>query len=183
MSLTLHLPDHTFDDQRYLGIKTGALLNILIATDLLAEEAFDDAAGWFSMAQGPLTPVLAQVAGARYAFAGRVRQSFAWEEEDLSITYLLLDTPTPITLLASNFDDVPVAIAEGEWLYGIANLKLVWEDALDVPIGQPLQAVVQDIQRLFLRPGPGFGLMQSVASLPPEPFGPDQVLLVLRSKR
>ena len=183
MSLTLRLLDHDFDAHQYLSIKVGATLGIMVATDMLGEEAFDDPAGWFALAQGPLTPVLAQVAGARYAFAGRVRQSYHWEEDDLAITYLLLDTPTPITVLGSSFDGVPLNIEAGDWLYGIAGLKLVWEESLEIPIGQPLQATIQEIQRLFLHPGPGFGLTHSITTLPPEPFGQDEVLLILRSKR
>jgi hypothetical protein len=85
--------------------------------------------------------------------------------------------------LASTFDDLPPDVQEGDWVYGIAILNLYWEDDLDIPLGQPIQVVVEDIQRLFLHPGPGFGISQSVASLPPEPFEPDQVLLALRSKR
>jgi len=183
MSLTLRLPDHAYAARNYLGIEIGAHFNIMIATDMLGQAAFDDPTGWFELADGPLTPVLAQIAGARHAFAGRVRRRFVWEGEDLTVAYLLLDTPTPITLLASTFDDLPPDVEAGDWVYGIGHLSLFWEDTVDLPLGQPIQVIVEDIQRLFLHPGPGFGLSQSVASLPPEPFEPDQVVLALRSKR
>jgi len=183
MSLTLRLPDHAYAARNYLGIEIGASFNIMAATDMLGQAAYEDPAGWFDLADGPLQPVLMQLDGARHAFSGRVRSRFVWEGEDFAIAYLLLDTPTPITLLASNFDDLPPDVEEGDWAYGIAKLTLAWEDAMDLPLGQPIQVIVEDIRRLFLHPGPGFGLTQSVLSLPPEPFGPDQVLLVLRSKR
>jgi hypothetical protein len=183
MSLTLRLQNHTYAARNYLGIEIGAPFNIMIATDMLGQGAFEDPAGWFELADAPLQPVLMQIERARHAFAGKVRRRFVWEDEDLTIAYLLLDTPTPITLLASTFGDLPPDVQEGDWVYGIATLNLYWEDDLDIPLGQPIQVVVEDIQRLFLHPGPGFGISQSVASLPPEPFEPDQVLLALRSKR
>jgi len=183
MNLTLNLPSHAFAARNYLGVEVGAAFNIMIATDMLGQATYDDPAGWFDRAKAPLQPVLVEVEGARHAFAGRVRSRFVWEEDDLTIAYLLLDTPTPITLLASTFGDLPPDVEEGDWVYGIANLNLVWEESLDLPLGQPLQVVVEDIRRLFLHPGPGFGLSQSVNALPPEPFKPDQVLLMLRTGR
>jgi hypothetical protein len=183
MNITLRFPNYTYAVRNYLGVEVGAHFTVMAATDMLGQAAFDDPAGWFELADGPLTPVLAPIEGARHAFAGRVRSRFVWEGEDLTVAYLLLDTPTPITLLASTFDDLPPDVEEGDWVYGIANLSLNWEDTVDLPLGQPIQVIIEDIQRLFLHPGPGFGLTHSVISLPPEPFGPDQVLLVLRSKR
>ena len=183
MNFTLNLPSHAFAARNYLGVEVGAAFNIMVATDMLGQATYDDPAGWFDRAPGPLQPALVQIEGARHAFAGQVRRRFVWEEDDLTIAYLLLDTPAPITLLASTFDELPPDVEEGDWIYGIAKLSLVWEDSLDLPLGQPLQVVVEAIQRLFLHPGPGFGLSQSIAALPPEPFAPDQVLLALRSKR
>ena len=182
MSLTLLLPDHVYAARNYLGVEVGAAFNIMIATDMLGRATYDDPAGWFEVASGPMQPVLVQVEGARHAFAGRVRRRFVWEEDDLTIAYLLLDTPTPITLLASTFGHLPPDVEEGDWVYGVANLSLAWEDSLDLPIGQPIQVVVEEIQRLYLHPGPGFGLMQSIPTLPPEPFAPDQVWLMIRTK-
>jgi len=183
MNLTLNLPSSAYAARNYLGVEVGAHFDIMIATDMLGQATFDDPAGWFELADKPLTPVLAQIDGARHAFAGRVRRRFVWEEEDLTVAYLLLDTPTPITLLASTFGDLPPDVEEGDWVYGISQLHLTWEDSMDLPLGQPLQVIVEDIQRLFLHPGPGFGLSQSVVSLPPESFEPDQILLVLRTRR
>ena len=182
MSLTLRLSDHAYAAHHYLGIEIGAALDIMIATDLLGQGAFDDPAGWFDLAPGPQQPVLAPIEAARYAFAGQVRSRFVWEERDLTLAYLLLETPTPITLLASTFEDLPPSIEEGDWVYGVANLNLVWADSLDIPLGQPFQAIVEEIQRLYLHPGPGFGLIQPLSSLPPEPFGQDEVWLHLRRK-
>jgi len=183
MSLTLRLPDHAYAARNYLGVEVGAHFDIMIATDMLGQGTFDDPAGWFELADAPLQPVLMSIEGARHAFAGKVRRRFVWEGEDLTVAYLLLDTPAPITLLASTFDDLPPDVEEGDWVYGISQLNLAWEDTMDLPLGQPIQVIVEDIQRLFLHPGPGFGISQSVASLPPQPFEPDQVLLALRSKR
>ncbi len=183
MSLTLRLHDYVYAARNYLGVEVGAPFNIMVATDMLGQGAFEDPAGWFEVAESPLTPVLAPISGARHAFAGRVRRRFVWEGEDLTVAYLLLDTPTPVTLLASSFDDLPPDVEEGDWLYGVADLNLFWEDDMDIPLGQPIQVIVEDIQRLFLHPGPGFGLSQSLSTLPPEPFGQDQVLLVLRTRR
>ena len=183
MPLTLRLPDHTYAARNYLGVEIGAHFNIMIGTDMLGQGAFDDPAGWFELADAPLQPVLAQIDGARHAFAGPVRHRFVWEDEDLTVAYLLLDTPTPITLLASTFGDLPPDVEEGDWVYGIANLSLFWEDTVDLPLGQPIQVIVEDIQRLFLHPGPGFGIRQPVSTLPPEPFGQDEVLLVLRTSQ
>ncbi len=181
--LTLNLSSHAFAARNYLGVEVGATFQIMIATDLLGQATYEDPAGWFEQSATALQPVLIQINAARHAFAGRVRSRFLWEGEDLSIAYLLLDTPTPITLLASNFDDLPPDVQEGDWVYGIATLNLFWEDTFDIPLGQPIQVVIEDIQRLFLHPGPGFGLSQSVISLPPEPFGQDQVFLVLRNRK
>ena len=183
MPLTLLLPDHAYAARNYLGVEVGAHFTIMIATDMLGQGAYEDPAGWFELAAGPLQPVLAQIDGARHAFAGRVRSRFVWEGEDFAIAYLLLDTPTPITLLASTFDDLPPDVEPGDWVYGVATLNLFWEDSMDLPLGQPIQAIVEDIQRLFLHPDPGFGLRQSVSSLPPEPFSPDQIALALRVRR
>ncbi len=183
MPLTLRLPDHAYAARNYLGIEIGAHFDIMIATDMLGQGAYEDAAGWFELAARPLQPVLAPIDGARHAFAGQVRRRFVWEGEDLTVAYLLLDTPAPITLLASTFEELPPDVEEGDWVYGIANLSLVWEDTMDLPLGQPIQVIVEDIQRLFLHPGPGFGIRQSVSSLPPESFGQDEILLVLRSRR
>jgi len=182
MPLTLRFPDHAYAARNYLGVEVGAHFTIMVATDMLGQGAYEDPAGWFELAAGPLQPALAQIDGARHAFAGRVRSRFVWEGEDFAIAYLLLDTPTPITLLASTFDDLPPDVEEGDWVYGIANLNLNWEEAMDLPLGQPVQVIIEDIQRLFLHPGPGFGIRHAVSSLPPEPFGQDEVLLVLRSR-
>ena len=183
MILATRLSDAAYAARNYLGVEVGAHFDIMLATDMLGRATYDDPAGWFELADGPLTPVLGQIEKARYAFAGRVRSRFVWEGEDLTIAYLLLDTPAPITLLASTFDDLPPDVEEGDWVYGIADLNLNWEDDMDIPLGQPIQIIIEDIQRLFLHPGPGFGLTQSVLSLPPEPLGPDQVLLVLRTRK
>ena len=183
MPLTLRLPDFVYEARNYRGVEIGSALNIMITTPMLGRATYDDVAGWFNIAHEPLQPVLVQVESATYAFAGRVRTRFVFENPDLSITYLLLDTPTPITLMASEFDEIPPDVEEGDWVYGVAPLSLTWEDSFDMPLGQPIQVIVEDILRLFLHPGPGFGLMQSVHSLPPEPFTPDQVLLVLRTRQ
>ncbi len=183
MILILRLPDHAYAARNYLGVEIGAHFDIMIATDMLGQGAFDDPAGWFELAAGPLQPVLASIDGARHAFAGKVRRRFVWEGEDLTVAYLLLDTPTPITLLASTFDELPPDVDVGDWVYGVAHLSVAWEDTVDLPLGQPIQVIVEDIQRLFLHPGPGFGIRQSVSTLPPESFGQDEVLLALRKKR
>ncbi len=183
MILILRLPDHAYAARNYLGVEIGAHFDIMIATDMLGQGAYEDAAGWFELADRPLQPVLAPIDGARHAFAGQVRSRFVWEDEDLTVAYLLLDTPTPITLLTSTFDELPPDVEEGDWVYGVAHLSVAWEDTVDLPLGQPIQVIVEDIQRLFLHPGPGFGIRQSVSTLPPESFGQDEVLLALRKKR
>ena len=182
VSLTLHLPERTFEARNYLGLQIGAAFDIMIATDMVGQATYDDPAGWFDLASSSLQPVLVQTHAARHAFAGPVRRRFVWETDDLTIAYLLLDTPTPITLLATTFDQAPPLVQEGDWVYGIAQLNLIWGDSLDIPLGQPIQVVVEDIQRLFLHPGPGFGLVQSMHTLPPEPFQPDQVWVQVRTR-
>ncbi|HHB91157.1 MAG TPA: hypothetical protein ENK60_07590 [Anaerolineae bacterium] len=182
MSLTVRLSDFVYEARDYRGIEVGAALNVMLTTPMLGRATYDDVVGWFDIAQEPLQPVLAQVEGATYAFAGQVRKHFLFENPDLSIAYLLVDTPTPITLQASEFDDLAPDVEEGDWVYGVTTLSLAWEDSLDLPLGQPIQAVIEDIRRLYLHPGPGFGLVQSVHSLPPEPLGPDQVWLMIRTQ-
>ncbi|HID33680.1 MAG TPA: hypothetical protein EYP25_03765, partial [Anaerolineae bacterium] len=98
MNLTLNLSSHAFAARNYLGVEVGASFNIMIATDMLGQATYDDPAGWFDRATDVIQPTLVQIEGARHAFAGRVRRRFVWEEDDLTIAYLLLDTPAPITL-------------------------------------------------------------------------------------
>ncbi|NOX61579.1 MAG: hypothetical protein GXP42_06485 [Chloroflexi bacterium] len=178
----LRLPDHVFAARSYQGVEVGATYDIVIVSDLLAPRAYEDAAGWFDLlAPSQRQARFVAVDGAYYAFAGRVAQTFALEEADLTIAYLQLETPTPITLLTSTFDSGPANVIQpDDWVYGYAALHVQWEDSLDIPLAAPVQAILRTIRRTSLRPGPHFGQTQELTALPPAPLGPDRVELTFR---
>lgn len=168
-------------------IALGTLLDVFVKSDLLSAAAYDDPAGWYVRAFSPQPPLLLPLGLDLYAFSGEVQQTHV-EQSGLEIYYdVLVDCGLPISLLLTDLAAQP---GEGDlgqhvpdpgvWLQGIAHLGLEWGDQEVLPVGQSLAANVIGIDRLVLRPGPGFGGLRSEGELPLTPFAPDQIYLKLR---
>lgn len=187
MKLTFRLSSASFGSYEHGVIALGTLLDVFVKSDLLTAAAFDDAAGWYVRLASPQAPKLQPLGLDLFAFCGQVQQTHV-EQEGLAIYYdALVDCGLPVTLTLTDLEAQP---GEGDlgrhvpdpgaWLQGVAHLGLAWGDQESLPVGRSLAASVVGIDRLVLRPGPGFGGLRSEGELPLAPIAPDQVYLTLR---
>lgn len=186
MKITLRLPSESFGRYEHGVIALGTLLDVFVKSDLLIAAAYDDPAGWYVRVGSSQPPLLQPLGLDVFAFSGEVRQTRV-EQDGLEIYYdALVDCGLPISLLLTDHQAKP---GEGDlgrhvpdpgaWLEGIAHLGIDWGDQEALPVGQSLAASVLGIDRLVLRPGPGFGSLRSEGELPLTPFAPDQIYLTL----
>lgn len=184
---TFRLSSHAYARYEHGVIALGTLLDVFVKSDLLAAAAYDDPAGWYIRSTSPQPPMLQPLGLDLYAFSGEVQQ-MRLEQTGLEIYYdVLLDCGLPISLLLTDLEARPGegnlgrhVPDPGVWLQGLAHLGLEWGDMEALPVGQSLAANVLGIDRLVLRPGPGFGGLRSEGELPLTPFAPDQIYLTLR---
>ena len=191
MKLTVRLTDEAFARYEHGIIALGTMLEVFLKSDLLLAAAYDDPAGWYEKRAGHQERALIAVGQDRYAFCGEVDSNHV-EQEGLDIFYdVLVDCGLPISLLLHDPDARPGdgdlgdhTPDPGARLAGLAALSLDWGDREVLPVGQALGATVVGIDRLVLRPGPGFGQLRSESQLQRHivaavPFAPDQVFLTL----
>jgi hypothetical protein len=187
MPLTVRLPDQTYTDYLPHTIALGTPLHFFLELDTLVACDYDSPTGWYERLPAPQTPVLQQVIHNQYAFCGRVQQVEV-HQEDLDIYYfVLLDCGVPVSLVAVDLQANP---GEGDlgkhvpdpgvWLTGVGRLAMDWGDKADFPFTQTLTGTVTAIDRLVLRPGPGFGQIRPEEKLQPLSFAPDQIFLTLK---
>ncbi len=186
MHLTVRLPNRIFTDYLPNTIGLGTPLHYFLDLDSLVAGDYDSPTGWYQRLPAPQTPALQQVVHNQYAFCGRVQQVDV-HQEDLDIYYfVLLDCGVPISLVAVDLaadagsGDLGKHVPDpGVWLSGVGRLALDWGDKADFPHTQTLTGTVTAIDRLVLRPGPGFGEIRPEEILQPLSFAPDQVFLTL----
>lgn len=186
MKLTARLTGEAFSRYEHGVISLGTLLDVCLKTDLLLAAQYDDTGGWYARVSGPQTPALIPVAPDLYAFCGEV-QDIDVDQDGLDIYYdVLLDCGLPISLLVNDPGAHPEAGDLGKhvpdpgvWLVGIASLMVDWADQGTLPVAQGIAATVVGIDRLVLRPGPGFAGVRSEGQLPLTPIDPDRIILTL----
>lgn len=187
MKITLRLTAETFSRYEHGVIGLGTLLDVFVKSDLLTAAAYDDPSGWYIRSQSPQPRALQPLGLDLFVFSGEVQQTNV-EQDGLDIYYdALVDCGLPISLLLTDLEaeagkgDLGKHVPDpGAWLQGVVHLSLDWGDQEALPVGQALAASVAGIDRLILRPGPGFGSLRSESDLPLTPFTPDQIYLTLR---
>ena len=188
MKLTARLPAETFAALGYRGVHLGQPLSIYLYSDLLLAQAYDDTAGWYERLPVPLdpAPALVPVAHDLYAFRGEVQQTELVDTADGFLYCIIIDCGLPLTLLTTDLQaqpgqgDLGQHVPDpGAWLSGCCHLAIASEDEDDLPLTAVLTAAVIGIDRLILRPGPGFGTFRPESQLPPTPIGPDRIYLTL----
>ena len=189
MKITARLTGEAFSRYEHGVIALGTLLDVCLKTDLLLAAQYDDTGGWYVRVPGgggPQTRALTPIAPDLYAFCGEV-QDIDIDQDGLDIYYdVLLDCGLPISLLVNDTGAHPEAGDLGKhvpdpgvWLVGIASLIIDWADQETLPVAQGLAATVVGIDRLVLRPGPGFAEVRSEGSLTLTPIEPDRIILTL----
>ncbi len=186
MHLTVRLPNRYFSGYLPHTIALGTPLHFYLDLDTLVACDYDSPTGWYQRLPAPQTPVLQHVDQNQYAFSGRVQQVDV-HREDLDIYYfVLLDCGVPVSLVVVDLQadagsgDLGKNVPDpGAWLTGIGRLAVNSEDNEEAPFTQTLTGTVTAIDRLVLRPGPGFGQIRSEESLPLLSFDPDQIFLTL----
>ena len=187
MNLTIRIPDRYYAGYLPNTIGLGTPLHFHLDLDTLVACDYDSPTGWHQRLPAPQTPVLQQVVHNQYAFCGRVQQVEV-HREDLDIYYfVLLDCGVPISLVAVDLEadagsgDLGKHVPDpGAWLTGVGRLAMALSDKAEIPLTQTLTGTVMAIDRLVLRPGPGFGLLRPEEKLAPISFSPDQIFLTLR---
>ena len=187
MHLTVRIPDQTYTDYLPHTIALGTPLHFFLELDTLVACDYDSPTGWYERLPAPQTSLLQQVVHNQYGFCGRVQQVDV-HQEDLDIYYfVLLDCGVPVSLVAVDLaadagsGDLGKHVPDpGVWLSGVGRLSLDWGDKADFPLTQTLTGTVTAIDRLVLRPGPGFGQIRPEEKLPPLSFAPDQIFLTLK---
>lgn len=186
MHLTARLPNRIYVDYLPNTIGLGTPLHFYLDLDTLVAGDYDSPTGWYQRLPAPQEPGLQQVVYNQYAFCGRVQQVDV-HQEDLDIYYfVLLDCGIPISFVALDLEadagsgDLGQHVPDpGVWLSGVGRLSIDWGDKVDFPLTQTLNGTVTAIDRLVLRPGPGFGHIRPEEKLQPLSFAPDQIILTL----
>jgi len=186
MHLTTRLPNRIFADYLPNIIGLGTPLHFYLDLDTLVACDYDSPTGWYQRLPVSQEPALQQVVRNQYAFCGRVQQVDV-HQEDIDIYYfVLLDCGVPISLVAVDLEadagsgDLGKHVPDpGVWLSGVGRLAMDWGDKADFPLTQTLTGTVIAIDRLVMRPGPGFGEIRPEEKLHPLSFAPDQIFLTL----
>ncbi len=187
MEITVRLNSEHYSNYQQGIIGVGTPLNIYIESGTLFAEQVEDAAGWYQRLSRPEEKALVQLNHNRYAFCGQV-QDVHVDQDDLDIYYfVLLDCGLPVSLLVSDLraetgvGDLGRNVPDpGTWLIGVTHLSIDWAEDMSLPVAEAVQGSVTRVERLVLRPGPGFGEFRSELELPLTPLAPDQVYLTLK---
>ncbi|HEY53459.1 MAG TPA: hypothetical protein G4N94_08390 [Caldilineae bacterium] len=186
MSLTIRLPNQTYNDYLPKTIALGTPLHFFLDFDLLVARDYDSSTGWYERVSEQPAPILQQIGRDQYAFCGKVLAVEVFRREFDIYYFVLLDCGVPVSLTTVDFDADPGsgdlgqhAPHPGRWLMGIGYLALAWGDTAEHPCTQTLSGTVTALDRLVLRPGPGFGQLRPEEKLQPLSFAPDQIFLTL----
>ncbi len=186
MKLIARLTGEAYARYEHGVITLGTHADICLKTDLLLAAQYDNPEGWYERVVGPQPKALIPIALDTYAFSGEVLD-MDLDRDGFDIYYdVLLDCGLPISLLVNDpashpeTGDLGQHVPDpGAWLVGIASLSIDWADQEVLPVAQGLSTTVAGIDRLVLRPGPGFAEMRSEGQLPLTPIDPDRILLTL----
>ncbi|RME82955.1 MAG: hypothetical protein D6775_09425 [Caldilineae bacterium] len=185
MNVTVRLTDDRYRTYPFGVIGVGTPLTIFLESELVFYADYAAPAGWCRRI-GDVQPLqLTQLTQDRYAFCGRVRDLYSDRTTSDTCHHVLLDCTLPLNLIVAELEPrrqiaSPAApFAVGDLLTGIVHLTPLWEDVSVPPVGEPVQAVVRRIERLVMRPGPGFASYRSESELPHPELAPDQVYLTL----
>lgn len=176
--LVLRLDDATLNLRGFAGLQVAEMHEIVIISELAGWGPEADPANWVSPAACE-SKILRQVALNRYAFCGAVQQSWQPRPHDEPVQYALLDCQPAFTLACLQ-DEAP-ALEAGRSLAGMVDLRLSWADLQEAPLCEVIPVTISGLQRLIMQPGPDFGQLVSLDSLPPAPLGSDQLYLTVQT--
>ncbi|MFZ1508933.1 MAG: hypothetical protein WAV74_19350 [Anaerolineae bacterium] len=179
MQLTIELPGWQFAAAGYPSLRPGSLITVIPDGGAVT---FGEEGGLGQLhraVQGK--PRLVALAPGVYALAGVVTAITDFQVDDDTLLEFEVDCGLPVrfTCLPDN-SELPM---HGLWVSGLVVLTAVMAESDTRLLGQPLTAIVQEIQQCCLRSTEEtFGNLQALAELAPLPFGPDLVYVTLHGR-
>lgn len=176
MVVTAELPAWQFDAAGALPLNPGTLLTVILDGGAIA---LGDAGGHGQLVAHPQgRRQLRAVATGQYALSGIVTGVVQDWVDDQPLVEFEVDCGLPVRFTCLPEPRPPLV---DEWVSGWVALSAHLAETDTRLLGQPLTAVVREIQRLCLRADEAaFGELRTVSALPAEQFSPDVVFLTLQ---
>ena len=176
MVVTVELPAWQFEAAGSLPLDPGALLTVILDGGAVM---LSDAGGSGQLQASPQgRRQLRAVAPGQYALSGIVTGVYQGWVDDQPLVECEVDCGLPVRFTCLPEPRPPLV---DEWVSGWVSLSAHLAEMDTRLLGQPLTAVVREIQRLCLRAGePTIGELRTVNALPAEQFSPDVVFVTLQ---
>jgi hypothetical protein len=176
MVVTVELPAWQFEATGSLPLSPGALLTVILDGGAVT---LDDTGGSGQLVARPQgRRQLLPVAPGQYALAGIVTGVVQAWVDDQPLLEFEVDCGVPVRFTCW---PEPRSPRVDEWVSGWVALSAHLAETDTRLLGQPLTAVVREIQRLCLRADEAaFGALRTVGALPAEQFSPDVVFVTLQ---
>ena len=176
MQLNVELPDWQFVAAGSPRLRSGSLITVVLDGGAVT---FGDAGGLGQMqiaVQGQ--PRLVPLAPGLFALAGVITGITDYELDGDTLIEFEVDCGLPVRFTCfPDSHDLPL---NGLWVSGLVSLTIVMAESDTRLLGQPLTAIVQEIQQCCLRSAEeSFGELRPLQELAPLPFSPDLVYLTL----
>ncbi|MCO6450383.1 MAG: hypothetical protein J5I90_06285 [Caldilineales bacterium] len=184
MQITVRLTEEIREAYPFGAIGLGTPLEFVVVSNVLFGAEYDDPPGWCVPSTSTQAKSFTPICHHLYAFSGQISDVLVEDEEDDRYYHALVDCQVPISLFGAQAFDGGASGKQaiprrGQFLVGFAYMNLDWADDVTVPLTKPLAGTVVAIDRLILRPGPGFGQNRSESEVLPVPLGPDQIFLTI----
>lgn len=176
MVVTVELPAWQFAETGTLPLNPGALLTVILDGGAVA---LGDAGGIGQLMMQPSgRRQLLALAPGQYAMCGIVTGVVHDTVDDQPVVEFEVDCGFPVRFTCLPEPRPPLV---DEWVSGWVGLSAHLSEMDTRLLGQPLTAVVREIQRVCLRPAEAaFGELRTVSALPAEQFSPDVVFVTLQ---
>lgn len=174
--LTVELPGWQFTAADCPAIRPGALLPVILDGGAVTLGKTGGLGQLRLHAQGK--PRLQTLAPGLFALAGVIKDVADYQVEDEALLEFEVDCGAPVRFTC--LPDPAALPLNGLWASGVVTLTLALAESDLRPLGQPLTAIVKEVQQRCLRSlEENFGELRTLEELAPLPFEPDQVFLTL----
>ena len=187
--IEFELPATQYELMGYPGLHQGESLALVLDAGVLLPDPA--AEGWFAVRQEPLSPRLALIGPATYAFAGQIVEADLFKSdgpETASETAVVVvqcgDVALRVTCAPQEDGMLPWGTWETRYLTGVGRLQGIVEEDFHATIGRPQGVTIWRFRRLVLVPGdPLFGQWHESVELLPSPFRYDRIIVTARVHR
>ena len=171
----------------YPGLRQGQALSLVLDAGVLIPDPVADS--WYTVRPEPLSPQLAHVGPALYAFAGQIVDADLQKDETGSESAVVLVNCGFVHVrvtCAPREDDgrLPWGTWETRYLTGFGRLQGLVEEDYGTAVGRPFGVTIWGFRRLVLAPGdPLFAQWHETDELLPMPFQYDRIFVKARVHR